>query len=203
MKKFILGVATGVVVMLLVVLGLMLTGTRFQSVIFKYGPYEGHAVVACPKFIIVYMDGRQAGAGCCPVTISGRSGELPAFWDGHGTGFSGDATGIDMLHTYEPRFGVATIFVHGHIIRVENEGTDLRVQDKIFRLGPERIVVVVDEKGYAWPANAAETATIVTSLPKWFTDNEPLAYPLGGFGENAAAAVPLAESPPKRTMGKR
>jgi hypothetical protein len=202
MKKFILGVAAGVVIMLLVALGLMMTGTRFQSIIFKYAPYDGHAVVACPKFIVVYMDGRQAGTGSCPVTISGRSGELPAFWGGYGTGFSGDATGIDMLRTYEPGSGAATIFVHGHILRVENDGTDLRVQDKIFRLGPDRIVVVVDEKGYAWPANAAETATIVASLPKWFTDNELSLYPLGGLGDKAPAAVPLAENPPKRTMKK-
>jgi hypothetical protein len=169
----------------------------------KYGPYDGHAFVACPKFIVVYMDGRQASAGAGGVTISGRYGTLPAFWDGYRQGFSGDATGIDFLNTYEPGFGAATIFVHGHIIRVENDGTDLRVQDKVFRLGPDRIVVVVDEKGYAWPANAAESATIVTALPKWFTDNESSAYPPGGFGASAAAAVPLAESPPKRTMGKR
>jgi hypothetical protein len=194
MKKFILGVAAGAAVMLLVVLGLMWTGTPTETVILKYGPCEGNAVVACPKFVIMYMDVRDAGAGSCPVAIAGRDGTIPAFWRGYGTGYSGGETGIDMLHTYDRGLGVATIFVHGHIIRVENDGADLRVQDKLFRLDAGRVLVIVDTQGHAWAAEPDKARQIIELLPPWFLDNQLSACPIEEVSPKKPAAPVSSKS---------
>jgi hypothetical protein len=178
MKKFVLlGYLLGIATAVLVVLACMCDGTPFQSMPMKYGIDSGTGIVCTERFVVVYegMDGDDAGASC--FTYAGKHGTLPAFWRGYGLGWSGGANGIDSLTMYEPAFGTATIYFHGKLLRVEDEGQYLRVQNQLLPLGAERTVAVVDKAGACRQLHGQAADELMESIPAWYLDPELDARP--------------------------
>ena len=178
MKRVVIGYVAGMISTLLVVVALMFTGTPFRSMPLKYGVEEGKGFVSTPKFLLVFEGIKLDQAGALNFTYAGRHGEIPAFWRGYGIGYNAGATGIDCLHTYEPGFGTATLFVFGKIIRVENEGKYLRVQDKLFDMEHTRIVATIDEQGHCGQLAGDDARKTAESLKPWYREGELGARPL-------------------------
>jgi hypothetical protein len=82
-----------------------------------------------------------------------------------------------MNHTYEPGSGTATLFFHGKLLRVEEDGRYIRVQDKRLPLGEERVVVVVAEDALCRPLVGPEADALLQSIPAWYKDPEMNARP--------------------------
>ena len=177
MKKLVLGYVLGVATAAAVVLACMATGTPFQAMPIKYGIEDGTGIVCTERFVVVYegMEGDDAGASC--FTFAGKHGSIPAFWRGYGLGWTGGANGIESLMMYEPAFGTATIYFHGKLLRVEEEGRFLRVQNQLLPLGPERTVAVVDRAGSCRQLHGEEADTLVANIPAWYKDPELNARP--------------------------
>ena len=131
MKKLVLGYVLGVATAAAVVLACMCGGTPFRSMPIKYGIESGTGIVCTERFVVVYEGMQEDDAGASSFTYAGKDGTLPAFWRGYGLGWSGGANGIDWLTMYEPAFGTATIYFHGKLLRVEDEGQYLRVQNQL------------------------------------------------------------------------
>ncbi|MGD0898823.1 MAG: hypothetical protein ABR915_13380 [Thermoguttaceae bacterium] len=177
MKKLVLGYFLGVATAVLVVLACMGTGTPFKSMPMKCGIDAGTGIVFTERFMVVYegMDGDEAVAS--GFTYAGTHGTLPAFWRGYGEGWTGGASGIESLRTYEPSRGTATFYFHGKLLRVEEDGRYLRVQDQLLPLGTERIVAVVDKAGSCHQLRGQEADRLVQSIPSWYQDPELNARP--------------------------
>jgi len=181
MWKLVVGFVVGLAAMLAIVIGLMTTGTPFESIPCKYGPYEGDLVFSTPRFVIIYKGMEATGGGMFSATISGQHGTLPAFWGGYGCGFHGGPKGIDTLHTYEPGFGTATLFVLGKLVRVEQNGNLLRVQDGLFDMSDGKVIVVVDEEGLAHQLVGEHAQRAEDSLDVWFSGFEHGAEPVAPY----------------------
>ena len=171
-KKIVLAYVLGMATVALILIALMSTGTPFRSMIVKHGIENGAGIVSTERFVVIFegMEGDDAGASS--FTYAGRNGVLPAFWRGYGEGSSGDATGITCLRTYEPCGAVATFYFHGKLLRVEDDGRFLRVQNQRLPLGADRIVALVDAEGSCHSLNGEEAEELIQNLPAWYRDQE-------------------------------
>ena len=178
MKKAIIAYVLGAATVGLVVISCMCTGTPFKSMPMKYGIEQGRGIIFTKRFVIVYedMEGNAAGGG--GFTWAGKHGTIPAFWIGYGCGWYGGPAGIESLHTYEPGFGTATLFFHGKVLRVEEDGEFLRVQNQRFRLGDTRIVAVVGTDGLCHRVQGADADALLKGIPSWYKDPDPTARPV-------------------------
>ncbi|KPJ55604.1 MAG: hypothetical protein AMS16_04010, partial [Planctomycetes bacterium DG_58] len=149
----------------------------FKSVPLKYGPYKGDTVVSTPRFLIIYEGMRTPGGGGSNVTISGKYDEVRPFFGGPGSGCDAGDKGIDFLHTYNGNSGTATLYLHGRLIRVEENGKLLRTQDGLYELGDEKLLVRVDREGHAHLLQGEEARLAEEALDDWFKTFEFSAFP--------------------------
>jgi hypothetical protein len=173
MKRFFLGFAACAVVVVLLVLYMMLEGTPFRSMLIKTGIENGRGIIYTERFVVVYEGMAGDDANATNMTYAGRHGEIPAFWRGYQTGWSGGATGIDTLQTYDPGLATATVVFHGKIVRVEEDGTFLRTQLLRLPLGPSQVVVLVNKDGDARELRGAEAQALLQTLQPWYRDPQP------------------------------
>ena len=177
MKRLIVGYSLGAGTVLLIVIGCMLDGSPFTSMLLKCGIENGRGIVFTERFAVVYEGMKGNDANAANITYAGKHGTLPAFWSGYGQGWSGGSEGIENLHTYEPGSGTATLFFHGKLLRVEEDGQYIRVQDKRLPLGKERVVVIVAEDALCHPLVGPEADALLQSIPVWYKDPEMNARP--------------------------
>lgn len=179
-KAFLGGCVAGALMAAAGVIALMSTGSPFQSLMYKYGTSPKGLVFSTPRFAVVYEDWQISAAGSGRFTFAGKHGTIPAFWRGYGLTGGRMEPEVSLLTTYEPGFGDATIWLHGQLMRIENNGEYLRVQNQLIPLRGSNPVVVVDQQGIARLPSAAEQQAIRKSLIPWFQDfDEISAFPGG------------------------
>ena len=177
MKRFLLGVGVGVLIAVGVFACLRLRPDPFKYVPLKYGPSGDDTVVSTPRFLVIYEGMRTPGGGMSNVTLSGKYDEVRPFFGGPGSGGGAGDKGIDFLHTYNGNSATATLFLHGKLIRVEKNGKFLRVQNGLYELGDEKLVVRVDKEGYAHLLQGEEAGQAEEALDDWFKTFEFSAFP--------------------------
>jgi hypothetical protein len=153
-------------------------GTPFRGIWMKYGTDDGKGVLVTEKFLIIYDGmpdtGRWPGTGraSCYFTYAGTQCTVPDLRSGYGSGRDQGSRGIEFLSTYEPRWGVATIFFLGKIIQIENEGTLLRVQNAEIKLGEGFVVAVVSKDGFCTQLTGEDARKAAESVPSWYRDGQ-------------------------------
>lgn len=178
MKKIVLGVVIGITLSVVGVLLAMCGGEEFRSTVLKYGVEDGTGIVATEHFVVLFDGISEDGAGSDIITYAGRHGALPALWSGYSTGWGAGDKGITSYHTYDPHQGRAILFQFGKLIRVEESGRFLRVQDQRFSLGKETVVVSVNAEGLCKSLTDEEARKIHEALDPWYKDSSVSTRPL-------------------------
>jgi hypothetical protein len=182
MKKLVLAYVLGMATVVLTAIALMWPGTPFQSMLLKHGIENGAGIVSTERFVVVYEGLNGDDAGAFSFTYAGRNGILPALWRGYGEGWSGGLSGITCFRTYDPDSGDATLCLHGKLLRVEDGGRFLRVQNQRLPLGAEKIVALVDEEGSCRQLSSPEAEHLIQNLPAWYRDSKLNPRPPKGLG---------------------
>ncbi|HWG45746.1 MAG TPA: hypothetical protein VN688_23495 [Gemmataceae bacterium] len=143
----------------------LVVGTPFRSVPYQYAPSDQGAILQTTRFIVVFeglnINGGGGGGG---MTISGRHGFVPRFWDSYARGEHSGAEQrilpggkvsdkvvhrVHFRHDYDPGYGMAKLEFYGHRFTVHTEGRKIRFKDTDLELPAESAVILVDREGEA------------------------------------------------------